>query len=168
MLGESQEAILTARHVQFCRTPCTPIAPIATLPIEPFVYLVSVLLDLGMSVSCSYHVITSSLLWVLVNMYSTMFTAFLLHLVARVRTVPFSQNYRTLISVFWLAHMICPYKPLNLSIQLVLRDSHGYNFFDIANCFLGYNSWRAFPETVQSSYIFWGTRSFVRTKLPSP
>ena len=26
---------LTARHVQFCRTPCTPIAPIATLPIEP-------------------------------------------------------------------------------------------------------------------------------------
>ena len=62
MLGESREAILTARHVQFCRIPCTPIAHIATLPIEPFVYLVSVLLDLGMSVSCSYHVITSSLL----------------------------------------------------------------------------------------------------------
>ena len=38
------------------------IAPIASLPIEPFVYLVSVLLDLGMSVSCSYHVIMSSLL----------------------------------------------------------------------------------------------------------
>ena len=60
MLGESQEAILTARHVQFCRTPCMPIV---TLPMEPFVYLVSVLHDLGMSVSCSYHVITSSLLW---------------------------------------------------------------------------------------------------------
>ena len=33
-LGESREAILTARHIQFCRKPCTrtPIAPIATLP----------------------------------------------------------------------------------------------------------------------------------------
>ena len=62
MLGESREAILTTRHVQFCQTPCTPIAPISALPIEPFVYLVSVLLDLGMSVSCSYHVITSSFL----------------------------------------------------------------------------------------------------------
>ena len=30
--------------------------------VEPFVYPVSVLLDLGMLVSCSYHVITSSLL----------------------------------------------------------------------------------------------------------
>jgi len=40
-----------------------PIAPIATLSIEPFVFPVSVLLDLGMSVNCSYHVITSSLLW---------------------------------------------------------------------------------------------------------
>ena len=60
-LGESGEAVLTTRHVQFCRTTCTPIA---TLPIELFVYLVSVLLDLGMSVSCSYHVIMSSLLWV--------------------------------------------------------------------------------------------------------
>ena len=60
----SQESLfVTARHVQLCRTPCVPIAPIGTLPIEPFVYLVSVLLDLGMSVSCSYHVITSSLLW---------------------------------------------------------------------------------------------------------
>ena len=46
MLGESQEAILIARHVQLCWTPCTPIAPIATLSIEPFVYV----LDLGMSV----------------------------------------------------------------------------------------------------------------------
>ena len=50
MLGESQEAILIARHVQFCRTPCTPNVPIATLSIESFVYLVPVLLDLGMSV----------------------------------------------------------------------------------------------------------------------
>ena len=65
MLGKSREAILTARHVQFCRTPCTPIAPIATLPIEPFVYLVSVLLDLGISVNCSYHVIMSSLIWLI-------------------------------------------------------------------------------------------------------
>ena len=40
-----------------------PITPIATLSKKPFVYLVSVLLDLGTSVSCSCHVITSSLLW---------------------------------------------------------------------------------------------------------
>ena len=62
MLGESREAISTARHVQFCQTHCMPIAPITTLPIEPFVYLVSILLDLGMSVSSSCHMITSSLL----------------------------------------------------------------------------------------------------------
>ena len=62
MLGESQEAILIARHVQLCQTPCMLFAPIATLSIELFVYLVSVLLDLGMSVSCSYHVIASFLL----------------------------------------------------------------------------------------------------------
>ena len=43
-----------------------PTVPIATLPIESFVYLVSVLLDLEMSVNCSYHVITSSLLWVFI------------------------------------------------------------------------------------------------------
>ena len=44
--------------------------PIATLPIEPFVYLVSVLLDLGMSVSCSHHVITSSLLCIPHTIYT--------------------------------------------------------------------------------------------------
>ena len=47
-IGESREAILTARHVRFCRKPCTPIAHIATLFIDPFIWLVPTLLDLGM------------------------------------------------------------------------------------------------------------------------
>ena len=64
MLDESREAILTAGHVQFCLTSCMPIAPIATLPIEPLVYLVSVFLDLGMAVSCNCDMIMSHLLWV--------------------------------------------------------------------------------------------------------
>ena len=48
MLGESQEVILSARQFQFCQKLSMPIAPIATLPREPFVYLVSTFLDLGM------------------------------------------------------------------------------------------------------------------------
>ena len=45
MLGESQEVILSARQFQFCQKLSMPIAPIATLPREPFVYLVSTFLD---------------------------------------------------------------------------------------------------------------------------
>ena len=45
--------ILTVIHVQFCQKPCTPIVSIATLPIEP---------EAGMSMSCIYHMITSSLI----------------------------------------------------------------------------------------------------------
>ena len=48
MLGESQEVILSARQFQFCQKLSMPIAPIAALPREPFVYLVSTFLDLGM------------------------------------------------------------------------------------------------------------------------
>ena len=51
---------LNSRHVQFCRKPCAPIAPIATLSIELSVYLVFSVFDLGMSGNCRYHVIASS------------------------------------------------------------------------------------------------------------
>ena len=46
---------------------------ITALPIELFVYLVFVLLDLGMPVSCSYHVIMSSLLRPRPLQYSSLF-----------------------------------------------------------------------------------------------
>ena len=55
-LGESQEAVLTARHLQLCPKPCIPIVPIVTSSIEQSI---AVLLDHGVSV---INVTVSSLL----------------------------------------------------------------------------------------------------------
>ena len=57
MLGESREAILTARHIQFCRTPCTPIHRYFS---HRAVCLPCICTSWSWNVS--YHVIRSSLL----------------------------------------------------------------------------------------------------------
>ena len=61
MLGESREAILTARHVQFCRIPCMPIVALST---ELFGLACIHISWSWISVNCSYHMLVSSLLWV--------------------------------------------------------------------------------------------------------